>query len=169
MSLCRQNYHVDCEAGVNKQINLELQAMYAYMAMTAYYDRDDVALGKVASFFRKSAAEEKCHADLLIEYQNKRGGCVTLEPIPTPSQDTFENLEQAFQAALDLEKKVNQALLGLHEVAAKHDDAQMTDFLEGSFLGEQVDAIKVLASHVTNLKRLGAGQGEWHFNNTLEI
>ena len=33
MSLCRQNYHEDCEAGINKQINLELYASYVYLSM----------------------------------------------------------------------------------------------------------------------------------------
>ena len=31
MSLVRQNYHVDNEAGVNQQINLELTASYVYL------------------------------------------------------------------------------------------------------------------------------------------
>ena len=29
----RQLYHDECEAGVNKQINLELYAMYTYQSM----------------------------------------------------------------------------------------------------------------------------------------
>lgn len=33
MSLARQNYHEECEAGINKQINLELYASYVYMSM----------------------------------------------------------------------------------------------------------------------------------------
>ena len=32
-SLARQNYHEQCEAGINKQINLELYASYVYMSM----------------------------------------------------------------------------------------------------------------------------------------
>ena len=33
MSLCRQNYHEECEVGINKQINLELYASYVYLSM----------------------------------------------------------------------------------------------------------------------------------------
>lgn len=36
MSLCRQNYHEECEAGINKQINLELYASYVYMSMVGF-------------------------------------------------------------------------------------------------------------------------------------
>ena len=32
-SAIRQNYHADCEAAINKQINLELYASYVYQSM----------------------------------------------------------------------------------------------------------------------------------------
>ena len=32
-SKCRQNFHEECEATLNKQINMELYAHYQYMAM----------------------------------------------------------------------------------------------------------------------------------------
>ena len=34
-SQVRQNYHRECEEGVNKQINLELYAMYTYLSMVS--------------------------------------------------------------------------------------------------------------------------------------
>jgi len=33
MSYIRQNYSTDCEAAINKQINVELKASYIYMSM----------------------------------------------------------------------------------------------------------------------------------------
>ena len=33
----RQNYHENCEANVNKQINMELYASYVYLAMVSSY------------------------------------------------------------------------------------------------------------------------------------
>lgn len=32
-SVCRQNYHEESEAGINKQINLEMYASYVYLSM----------------------------------------------------------------------------------------------------------------------------------------
>lgn len=32
---CRQNFHEDCEANINKQINMELYASYVYMSMVS--------------------------------------------------------------------------------------------------------------------------------------
>jgi hypothetical protein len=33
MSRIRQNFHEDCEASINKQINMELYASYVYLSM----------------------------------------------------------------------------------------------------------------------------------------
>lgn len=41
---------------------------------------------------------------------------------------------------------------------------QMADFLESNFLQEQVECIKEMGDHITNLKRVGAGHGEYHFD-----
>ena len=71
-------------------------------------------------------------------------------------------------AALALEIKVNQSLLDLHVVADSHNDAHLTDFLEGQFLDEQVDAIKEYGDMITKLKRAGAeGLGEYLFDKDL--
>lgn len=35
-SKLRQNYHQDCEEAINKQINMELNASYAYMSMVSH-------------------------------------------------------------------------------------------------------------------------------------
>merc|ERR1711962_1607579 len=48
-------------------------------------------------------------------------------------------LLQAMEAALELEKTVNQSLLDLHSKAGDKGDAHLCDFLEGNYLNEQVD------------------------------
>lgn len=40
----------------------------------------------------------------------------------------------------------------------------MMDFIEGEYLKEQVDGIKQISDHVTNLKRVGSGLGEYMFD-----
>ena len=34
-SVIRQNYHENCEASINKQINMELYASYVYQSMVS--------------------------------------------------------------------------------------------------------------------------------------
>jgi len=163
-SQVRQNFHTDCEAGVNKQINMELYANYVYLSMSYYFDRDDVALKGFAKFFKKSSDEERDQAEKLMKFQNQRGGRIVLQDIKKPSVEEWGIGLNAMQAALELEKTVNQALLDLHKVAGDHGDAQMCDFIETHYLTEQVEAIKELGDHVTNLKRVGPGLGEYMYD-----
>jgi len=107
-SQIRQNYHEACEADINKQINMELYASYVYLSMAHYFERDDVALPGLAKFFSDSSNEERDHAQILMKYQNKRGGRIVLQPIAAPTLQEWGTALDALQAALDLEKQVNQ-------------------------------------------------------------
>lgn len=74
---------------------------------------------------------------------------------------------EALQAALVLERNVNQSLLELHAVAGTHNDAHLADMIESEFLTEQVDSIKELSDMITRLKRAGPGLGEYQFDKDL--
>jgi len=95
-----------------------------------------------------------------MKYQNQRGGRVVFQDIAKPNNDEWGSALEAVQAAFELEKKVNLALLELHGVADKNNDPQMGDFLEGNFLKEQVEAIKHLGDLITRMKRAGDGIGK---------
>jgi ferritin heavy chain len=163
----RQNFHADCEDAINRQINMELYASYVYLSMTFFFDRDDVAFKNVKKYFSKASEEEREHAMKLMEYQNMRGGRIVLQPIDKPARDEWGSIQQAFEAALDLEKKVNRSLLDIHKIASDHNDAQFCDFLETHYLEEQVKAIKELSDYLTNVMRVGNGLGEFIFDKEL--
>merc|ERR1712189_143054 len=156
-SRIRQNFKEESEALINKQINMEFYASYVYMSMYTYFDRDDVAYSGMAAFFKKSSDEEREHGEKLIKYQNKRGGKVVFQDIAKPSSMEWGTPLDALEAALELKKTVNQSLLDLHK--ASDGDAHLCDFLEGEFLGEQVDAIKEISGWITKMKRAGPGIG----------
>jgi len=143
---------------------MELYASYTYQSMAFWFDRDDVALPGFANFFKKCSVEEREHAEKLMTYQNKRGGRIVLQDIKKPDRDEWGTGLEAMQVAMQLEKSVNQSLLDLHKVAGNHEDAQMCDFLEGNYLEEQVNAIKEIGDHITQLKRVGPGLGEYTYD-----
>merc|ERR1712209_17122 len=145
VSKIRTNFHPNSEAMINKQINMELHASYVYMSMAAYFDRDDVALHGFAMRF--------------IKYQNMRGGRVVFQDIAKAKTDEWTSALNAIEASLDLEKKVHEALLDLHKVADSHGDAQLTDFIEGEYLKEQVEAQKEIGDLITKMKRAGDALG----------
>jgi len=168
-SRVRQNYAEECEAGVNKQINMELYASYVYQQMAFHFDRDDVALEGFRKFFDESSKEEREHAEKFMKFQNERGGRIVLSDVKKPSKQDWSSGLEAMEAALELEKTVNQSLLDLHAVGSKNNDPQFLDFLETHFLTEQVESMKKISGYITNLKRAGPGLGEYMFDKeTLE-
>ncbi|XP_044062329.1 ferritin, heavy polypeptide 1a isoform X3 [Siniperca chuatsi] len=148
-SQVRQNFHQDCEAAINRQINLELYASYVYLSM---------ALHNFAKFFRHQSHEEREHAEKLMKLQNQRGGRIFLQDVKKPERDEWGSGIEALECALQLEKSVNQSLLDLHKLCSDHNDPHLCDFIETHYLDEQVKSIKELADWVTNLRRMGAPQ-----------
>merc|ERR1712228_495919 len=106
-SRIRQNYKEDCEALVNKQINMEMYASYVYMSMAYYFDRDDVAYSGFSEFFKKNSDEEREHGEKFIKYQNRRGGKVVFQDIAKPTTMEWGTPLEAMEAALELEKTVS--------------------------------------------------------------
>ena len=136
--------------------------------MAMYYERDDVALPGFSSFFKHNSDEEREHAEKLMKYLNKRGGRIVLQDVKRPAQDEWGTALQSLEAAFDLEKKVNESLLGVHAVATRNNDPHLTNYLEEEFLDEQVEAIKQLGDLITKLRRAGPGLGEYMFDKDLK-
>merc|ERR1719300_1948982 len=65
---------------------------------------------------------------------------------------------EAMEAALELEKMVNQSLLELTKAADDKGDSHLSDFLD-EFLEDQVASIKSIGDNITKLKRVGDGLG----------
>ncbi|XP_075389025.1 ferritin light chain-like [Tenrec ecaudatus] len=157
-SQIRQNYSANAEAGVNRLVNLHLQASYTYLSLGFFFDRDNVALEGVGHFFRELAKEKREGAERLLKLQNQRGGCVLLQDVQKPSQDERGRTLAAMEAALTLEKKLNQALLDLHAAGSTHTDPLLCDFLENHFLDKEVKLLKKMGDHLTNLCRVASPQ-----------
>jgi len=163
-SQIRQNFSAEVEAGINKQINVELYASYVYLSMASYFDRDDIALHNIAEFFKKQSGEEREHAMGFMKYQHTRGGHVQLQNIQKPEKDEWGTALEAFQSALALEKLNNKSLLDLHAISSSANDPAMCDFLENEYLQDQVKSIEEIGKIITNLKRVGGGLGEYMFD-----
>ncbi|XP_065583237.1 soma ferritin-like [Artemia franciscana] len=168
VSKCRQNFHVEVEAAINKQINLELHASYIYLSMATHFGRDDVALPGLEKFYLESSHEERDHAEMFIKYQLSRGGRVVFANIERPTKEEWSTALEAMEYALNLEKEVNDSLLKLHQLGSNHSDPHLTDFLEGKFLDEQVESINKLSHFTTKLKRVGDGLGVYEFDKELQ-
>jgi len=166
VSKIRQNYHEDCEALINKQINMEFYASYVYLSMSSFFSRDDQALPGFAAHFAKESEEEREHGMKLMAYQSKRGGRCVFQDIAKPVSMEWGTCLEAMEAALELEKMVNQSLLELTKAAEAKGDSHLSDFVD-EFLEDQVASIKSIGDTITKLKRVGDGLGLFLFDKEM--
>ncbi|XP_040603877.1 ferritin light chain 1-like [Mesocricetus auratus] len=157
-SQIRQNYSTEVEAAMNCLVNLHLRASYTYLSLGYYFDRDDVALDGVGYFFRELAEEKREDAECLLKFQNDHGGCALFQDVQKPSQDEWGKTQEAMEAALALEKNLNQAFLDLHSLGSGRTDPHLCDFLESHFLDKEVKLLKKMGNHLTNILRVAAAQ-----------
>ena len=153
-SQIRQNYSTEVEAAVNRLVNLHLRASYTYLSLGFFFDRDDVALEGVGHFFRELAEEKREGAERLLEFQNDRGGRALFQDVQKPSQDEWGKTQEAMEAALAMEKNLNQALLDLHALGSARADPHLCDFLESHYLdtGTTPDSLEELITESGDAK-----------------
>ena len=60
---------------------------------------------------------------------------------------------------------MNENLIILTHLAEKHHDEQLADFMEDNFLNPEVETLKEVGEHVSNLKRVGNGLGVFMFDH----
>ena len=76
-------------------------------------------------YFQKCSQEKFERCQLLISYQNKRGGTVLLSAIQPPTTGNWESGPKAMEEAVALEKAVNGDVLELAALADTHSDHQV--------------------------------------------
>jgi len=67
--------------------SIELTISYVYLSLHSYADRDNVGLPGFAEWFKNESDSEREHAQLLLNFQNKRGGRVKLHTLVAPEME----------------------------------------------------------------------------------
>lgn len=107
--LIPQNYTTEVKAALHCLIKLHLQAAYASLSLGFCFDHYRVAPEGVGHFLK--LAEEKCKGtQSLLKVQNQRGGRIHFQDVLKPSQDTWGKTQGVMEAALVMERNLNQAL-----------------------------------------------------------
>jgi len=165
----RQNFHEESERAINDQINMCITASYMYESMKFYFYREDVALKGFYKLF-KTCELYKFHkqSKTLIKYLTKRGGRLMLKDVRTLGGDEWGTGLSACEKALELEKKIHDSFLALNELAVEKGDSHLQYFVQEKFLQKQIKWIHKLACHITNLRRVGQGLGEYVYDKHLQ-
>ena len=122
-------------AELNRQINHELTAAHAYLAMSNWCAAQN--LKGFAGFFSKQAGEEHEHAGKIMKHVLDRGLAPELAAISAPKQQ-FDSLLEATQLAQSMEQANTIGINKVYEAAtaAKDYPAQV---LMHWFIQEQVE------------------------------
>ncbi|XP_047393136.1 ferritin light chain-like [Sciurus carolinensis] len=158
-----QSYTREVQAALDRLINMHLQTSGTYLSLGFYFKGNRMALE--GGFFFK-LAEEKYEGTCRLLMQNKFSDRSLCQGGQKLTQEEWHDCLDAVEAALILEKNLNQALLDLHALGLVNTDPQLCFFLESHFLDQEVKLIKKLGEHLTNLRRLAgpdAGLGEYLF------
>jgi ferritin len=122
-------------AEIQRQLNHETTAAYAYEAMAYWFD--DRNLEGFARFFHKQATEEREHARKFIDHLLARGVLPELAPITAP-QGRFESVMKAAQQALAMEQDNTKGVNAAYEAAVREKDYPAQVLLHW-FIKEQVE------------------------------
>jgi ferritin len=152
------------EKAINDQINAELYSSYMYAAMSMYFESVDMS--GAAIWMKAQAQEELVHAWKFMNYVNERGGRVELQAIEKPPVE-WESVLEAFQAALEHERKVSSLINALVSIAREENDHMTDNFLQW-YVAEQVEEEASAGEVVRKLKLIGdSGGGLFMMDNSL--
>ncbi len=133
---------------LNKQINNELHASYTYLAMSAYFEAED--LPGFASWFRGHSAEEETHAMRIFDFIAKRGGRIHLDGIAKPQTD-YDSAVDVLEQALAQEQTVTAQINALFELANDEKEYSTQNMLSW-FLDEQIEEEDLFSSILDKAK-----------------
>ena len=138
---------------LNHQIHMELESSYLYLALSAYYDSND--LPGFAHWMRAQSREEYGHAMRLFDYLLTRGAKVDLDGLGKPA-DGFTSPVKAFDRVVEHERRVTEAIHKLYQIALGEGDLATGVELQW-FIREQVEE-EHSASEVAAQLRWGNGE-----------
>lgn len=142
------------EEAINNQINAELYSAYLYLAMSAYFE--DQNLPGFANWMRVQFEEEQFHGLKFLCYLTERGGRVVLEAIEKPKKE-WNNVIEVFEETLAHERHVTALINNIADIADEVRD-RATQNLLAWFIDEQVEE-ESTAEKILNELKLIAGEG----------
>jgi ferritin len=140
------------EQAMNEQLGFELRSAYAYLAMSAWCERE--SLPGFAHWLRIQYEEELAHALKFYGYIVDRGGKIVFGELGKPKQ-SFSGPMEVFGESLENERAVTQAINELYTLTTKEQDYASQAFLNW-FVVEQVEEEKSVGDIIDSLKMVGS-------------
>ncbi len=138
-------------AALNAQLNMEYYSAYSYLAMSAYFLRQN--LNGFAHWMRVQAQEELTHGMKIYDFLDDREADIRFGTIDTPKQCWDSPLE-VFEDTLAQERKVSQSIYNIADLALSERDHATHTFLQW-FITEQVEEEAIVRELIDTIKLVG--------------
>jgi ferritin len=123
------------KAAIDEQIKNELWSANIYVAMAIHFD--EMSLDGFANWLYTQAKEEEFHAMKFVRYLLDVGEKPFIKGIPEVKND-FKSAKEAFEYALEHEKKVTAMINNLVDISEEDKDRAAFQFLQW-YVDEQVE------------------------------
>jgi ferritin len=143
------------EDALNKQVNREFYSSYLYLAMSAYFENEN--LQGFAQWLKVQAKEENNHAMKIYEYIIARGGKAEFASIEAPKAK-WASAGKVFEEAYSHEQKVTGMVNSLVELAIAEKDHATFEMLQW-FVKEQVEEEKQAFEVLAQIRMVGDTPG----------
>ncbi|MCD4812794.1 ferritin [bacterium] len=154
------------EKALNDQINAEFYSGYLYLAMSAYFEEQNMT--GFAGWMYVQYQEEITHAVKFFRYVLERGGSVTLDTIAKPATD-WKNAEEVFAEVVKHEHYVTGLINKLVDLAIAEKDHATNNMLQW-FVAEQVEEEANVAQIFGQIKMVQESkQGLYMLNKELGL
>ncbi|XP_040894390.1 ferritin, heavy subunit [Toxotes jaculatrix] len=124
-------------------------------ALASVFERDDVALPRVASFFHQEAQKQQEETEAMMGYLAERGGNYCSKDIQKPGCEAVCAVLPALELLLIQLKEEAGALVDLSQMAREHGDPHTASVVKSHFLAPRMDRLKLLGDLLTSARRAG--------------
>ena len=149
---------------LQRQINQELGASHAYLSLAAWCH--DQNLKGFARFFSRQAAEERQHAQKLMDHLLDRGVMPRLGALPEPKAN-FDDLLGVAQQAQSMEQANTAGIHACYEASVREGDLPAQVLLQW-FVSEQVEEENWAAEMVARVARANCAGGLGDLDRHIE-
>jgi bacterioferritin B len=134
---------------LHDQIRNEFSASQQYVAIAVHYDAQ--TLPRLAAFFYRQAVEERNHALMMVGYLIDAGCEIKMPGVDDP-QNSFGDIVEPVQLALDQERRVSDQIAELAHIARDERDYISEQFVQW-FLKEQVEEVASMSDLLRVVER----------------
>ncbi|MEZ5023687.1 MAG: ferritin [Chitinophagales bacterium] len=138
---------------LNRQIAIEGQASYKYLALASWCDNKGFA--GAARFLFEHSDEERMHMMKLLNYVIDKGGKVVVPAVEQPRSD-FKNIKEVFEYAYTGEQSVTAAINEIVSLSLKLNDHTTNNFIQW-YVNEQLEEENLYRQILDRIELIGEG------------